>query len=843
MRALLLFFSWRHARRRPLRVLLGAVAIALGVSLVVSMAVANTTVERAFERTAGDLAGKAEWEVTRAGGLGVDAEALERLRGVQGAFFAPVVQRSLSVDGVTLLVLGIDFGRDSPLRMYRFEGAEQNVAAVAGAALRPGSLVVTRTFAQARGLRAGSRLVAEGPRGRSELTVGGLLEAEGPARVFGGNFALMELRAAQELFGLAGRFDRIDVAGAPQAAVAAALGPDYAVRPVDRSSPAVEEALLRIRSMAAISAIALTVGLFIIYNSVSISVVERVREIGILRSIGATRRQILSAIVLEWTLVGAAGSLLGVALGYALARALVAVTAQSVNMLIPAVDVTEIALAWPGAVAALLAGTLTAAGAALLPALEAVGLAPVVLLRQGTYRARAGARYPRSFAAGVLLVAAAVLFLLLAPARIPTAALLAATTVAFFALALCGPQATVWLARLARPSLRRLARVEGYLAADNVSQAPQRTALTVVAFGGAVAMMVSSAALVAAFERAGERWMAQAFPFDLSLSRTDLSSSIYGAGAYDEVVLDEVRGVDGVELAYGVKSAFLPFRGTEIMVIAVDLEPFFEMHRRRGGAPPFDAAAGAALASGEEVLLSENLAYLQGLEPGDAVELPTPEGPRRFTARAVIEDYSWPAGAVLMDRGAYARLFQDDTLSYTDVRAAPGRAGDVRAGLAELVKNRGTFFVYDVADLQRVGRETMDKAMALANVQVLIAMAIGFLGIVNTLLISVLRRTREIGLLRAVGATRAQVRRTIVMEATVTALLGALFGLAAGLAGGALPIRLFAQRVTGFSVPFVTPWPTLALALGASLALGLCASWLPARRAGRLNVLDAIAYE
>src|SRR6188508_2338575 len=144
MRALLLFFSWRHARRRPLRVLLGAVAIALGVSLVVSMAVANTTVERAFERTAGDLAGKAEWEVTRAGGLGVDAQALERLRGVQGAFFAPVVQRSLSVDGVTLLVLGIDFGRDSPLRMYRFEGAEQNVAAVAGAALRPGSLVVTR---------------------------------------------------------------------------------------------------------------------------------------------------------------------------------------------------------------------------------------------------------------------------------------------------------------------------------------------------------------------------------------------------------------------------------------------------------------------------------------------------------------------------------------------------------------------------------------------------------------------------------------------------------------------------------------------------------------------------
>jgi putative ABC transport system permease protein len=845
MRALLAFFSWRHARRRPLRVLLGAAAIALGVVLVVSMDVANATVARAFARTVDDLSGKAEWQVTRAGGLGVDAAALERLRGVEGAFFAPVVQRSLALDDATLLVLGVDFVRDSPLRMYRFEGAPGDVASAAGAALVPGSIVVTRAFAERRGLRPGARLAVEGPRGRAELLVSGVLAADGPARVFGGNFALMQLGAAQELFGLQGRFDRIDAAGAPRAALEAALGPDYSVRPVPRTSPAVDEALLRIRAMGAISAIALMVGLFIIYNSVSISVVERVREIGILRSVGATRRQILGAIVLEWALVGAAGSVAGVALGYALARGLVAMTARSVNMLVPAVDVTEIALAWPGALAALCIGTLTAAGAALVPGLEAIGLAPVVLLRQGTYRMRALARYPRSFATGVGVVVAAGLFLLLAPVRQPTPVLLAATTVAFFALALCGPQVTVWLARATRPWLRRSARVEGYLAADNVGQAPQRTALTVVAFGGAVAMMVSSAALVAAFERSGGRWMEEAFPFDFSLSRTDLSASIYGTGSYGEELIDEVRGVAGVEQVYGVKSAFLPFRGTEIMLIAVDLEGFFAMHRARGGGllPPEDPAATAAMLAGESVLVSENLAWLQDLAPGDALDLPTPDGPRRFAVQAEIEDYSWPAGAVLIDRGVYKRVFGDDTISYTDVRAVPGRVEEAKAGIAQLVRDRGTFFLYEVKDLQQVGHDTLQKAMALAHVQVLIAMAIGFLGIVNTLLISVLRRTREIGLLRAVGATRAQVRRTIVLEAWVTAMLGALFGVGAGLVGAAVPIRMFAQRVTGFWVPFVTPWPTIWLALGASMVLGLLASWLPARRAGRLNVLDAIAYE
>ena len=842
MGALLRFFSWRHGRKRPVRVLLGMAAVALGVVLYVSIDIAQTTVERSFEKTVDDLAGRAEWQVTRAGGTGVDEAALEKLRDIPGAYFAPVIQRSIVVGDATVLVLGVDFWRDTPMRMYTFEGSPADMKAFVGAALRPGTIVVTRAFAARRGLKVGSKIEADTPRGHASLVVGGILEAEGPARVFGGNFAIMELRAAQSLFGLKGRVDRIDVAGAAREKVEAALGPAYAVGPVSRRNAVVDDALARIRSMASISAIALVVGLFIIYNSVSISVVERVREIGILRSVGATRRQILSTVVLEWTLVGFAGSVAGVALGWALARGLVAFTAKTVNMYALAVDVSRVVFSWPGAVVAVAAGTAVAAGAALLPGLEAMGITPVGLLRQGTFQYRASPRYRRSFAVGVALIAASAAMLAVIPTKLPTAGLLAVSTVAFFAIALCGPQVTVWIAQATRPLLRRFFRVEGYLAADNVSKFPQRTALTVVAFGGAVAMMVASASIVESFDRSGTRWLDEALPFDLTLNCTDLSGSIYSQNAYEDAIVAEVQGLDGVELAYGVRSTLVPFGGTDVMLLAIEMDGYFDMHGRRGSHWT-GVADTPELRSGACVLVSENFAYLRGVRAGESMELPTPDGPRRFAVAGLVEDYSWPGGTVLIDRFAYRRIWADDTVTYTDVRAKPGAKARARSELVALVKGRGTFFVYEVSDLKKVARDTMDQGMALVNVQVLIAMGIGFLGIVNTLLISVLRRTREIGLLRAVGATRAQVRRTIVIEAVFIAFVGAVLGAAAGLVGAAVPLRMFTLRITGFWVPFAVPWPTLALAAGAALVLGLVASWVPARRAGRMDVLGAIAYE
>jgi putative ABC transport system permease protein len=168
---------------------------------------------------------------------------------------------------------------------------------------------------------------------------------------------------------------------------------------------------------------------------------------------------------------------------------------------------------------------------------------------------------------------------------------------------------------------------------------------------------------------------------------------------------------------------------------------------------------------------------------------------------------------------------------------------ETRRRIEAAVKGATSIFVYDVADLKRVGDETMDRTLRLTNVQVAVSVIIGFLGIVNTLLISVMGRTREIGLLRAVGMTKAQVAGMILVESLFVAGIGAGLGVALGLAGARWPLALHVAQISGYWMPLYVPWETIGLAVGAAFVIGALASVLPARRAAGINVLQAVKYE
>ncbi len=860
MGAVLRFLCWRHARLHPGRAALGASAVGLGVALYVAIDVANLSVRTALRDTARALAGKAELTVTRAGGLGVEQSVLERVRAVPGAIAAPIVERMVALPDLgetNGLALGVAPRADAALRLYDLGQASDagpgELAAVALAMLRPDAIVLTRRLAERHGLAPGDPVTVRASAVADVLVVGALLADEGPARVLDGDFALLGLGAAQRLFGMQGRLDRIEVgsAGPPaaelRADLEAALGPEFLVAPLERRNPLVEQALANIRSMAAMSAIALAVGFFLIYNSVSMAVLERGRTIGTLRAVGATRAAVVQALTLEWALIGLVGSATGVALGWALARLLVTYTARTVNLFLISVEPAG-GFSAPTALLALGAGTATAAGAALVPALACVRAAPVELLRPGTVRVRGRAHYLGLFALGALLLTVSAAAVTWAEQHLSAPALLVLSLVVFLALGLTGPQAMLWAARGARPLLRRSSGFLAWLAADGLAKEPHRTGVTVVAFGGAVGMLVASAALVRSFLVASERWMSTAFPFDLSINTTDLSMSLYDASGFDRSIAGLAQATPGVEAVYGVRSTVRPFRATEVLVVAIDLEGFVAMQRERAGAGPAhgleDAEAFAALLAGEAVVVSDNLARLQGIGSGETIELATADGPRRFRVALTVEDYSWPTGTILLSLSAYQRWWRDDALSYADVRVSPGASQEeVRARLEAQLAERGRFFVYDVPQLREVARKSMEQSTALVNVQVLVAMAIGFLGIVNTLLISVLQRTREIGLLRAIGTTRAQVRAVVAGESLLLALCGTALGIVAGLLAARGLLQPFAAKVTGFLVPVAVPWRTLWLALALAPVLGLIASVLPARRAAGLPVCEALGYE
>ena len=167
----------------------------------------------------------------------------------------------------------------------------------------------------------------------------------------------------------------------------------------------------------------------------------------------------------------------------------------------------------------------------------------------------------------------------------------------------------------------------------------------------------------------------------------------------------------------------------------------------------------------------------------------------------------------------------------------------MRARIGETLSGTSSVFLYAMEEIRRIGREILDQTVALANIQVLIAIFIGSLGIVNTLLISVIQRSREIGLLRAVGMTRWQVAGTVVLEGVLMAVAGSLIGMAEGLLGGWVPVRYFELSMTGYLTPVVLPWEHIIIALALAVAIGVVASVVPARRAANLDILDAIGYE
>lgn len=838
---LLRYFSLRHWRRHPVRAAMGVATVMLGVALYVAVEVTYASSFAAFEESVDALAGRATIQVSRGRGMGVDHEALRTIESL-GYDAAPVFHATTTLSGVEegpVMVVGVDPLREMKLRDFSVGGrASVDIWTLI---TDSNAILITRRLAERHGWREGSTFEANTPNGFRTFRVAGLLDEAGPARIFSGNIAVMLMASAQHHFGRRRLYDRIDVA-APADAIAklrAAL-PDHEVVPVSRRNSVLDEVLTRVRSLVAIGMIALMVGLFMIYNSMSISVVERAREIGTIRSLGATPRAVMGMFLVEALVVGSLGSAAGVAAGAALAKGLVEFTAQQVNNLMFVVVVERIVLSPATVIVGAAMGVLTSLAATLYPAWQATRISPLEAMRPSRTATRLGVHYRGSFVLGLVLAAASAAIAALPPQGAPMALLVAAPAVSLLAVGLILPQVTLWLGAALRGPLRNLFRLHGALAANSLLQTPQRTALTVVALGGALGMMVATATAVRGFQKSTEDFLDSVLPFDMFVAATDMSMTIYSTATYPREISERILAVEGVEMGYPVRSVMQPYGDVDLLIIAVDVETFGAMHAARGTP---EKAFRWPLDDGD-VVISENLAVLHGYGVGDAIALTTPDGPREFRIAGTVEDYSWPQGSILMEIEVYRRLWRDESVSYTDIRVAPGYTVEqVKANVAGAVEGQFKVFAYSTADLRALSEDALDQSFRFANILVVIAGVIGFLGIVNTLMISVMRRTREIGLLRAVGMTRGQVAASILLEGVLMAAVGGVLGAAGGVIGAWYPMAALTLKTTGFAMPRVVPWVTLGLAVASAVLVGLAAAAVPARRAAGIRVLDAIAYE
>jgi putative ABC transport system permease protein len=848
---LLRLISWPYLRKHLLRSALTTAGIALGVALLVGMHTANDSVQHAFSDTVNRIAGKAQLQVS-AGDAGFPEEVLERVQAVREVrAAAPVIEAEVET-GIQgqgkLLIVAVDMTGDRSLRDYDFEGGDEGVIDDPLVFIaQPDSIILTRDFANRNGIQSGARLTFETVEGPKQFTVRGLLKAGGMAQAFGGNLAIMDIYAAQHAFGRGRRFDHIDIGlregvsvQQGQAAIQQAVGPGLTVDPPSGRTRDFESLLgVYTLAMKVSSMFALFIGMFIIYNSFAIAVTQRRSEIGILRALGATRGQVRSLFLAESAVAGLIGSLAGAGLGMAFARSLTGITGQMMENMFGVHQNAREAVIDPLLLAVAIGlGIATSMLAAFLPARNAARVEPVQALQKGKYQVlSAGENRFRRITAWVCIVLA--LLCVAAAAYRPLFYLGYALTI--LATLLLVPFLSQGLVRLLRPPLKWLRPVEGALAADSLLQAPRRTSATVAALVLSLALVVGQGGMARGSMESIDEWVADTLNPDVFVSTSENFSSLdFHFPPSMQNTLEETPGVAEVQ---AVRSVRMQYRGLPILIGAIDMGKVsrrVKRHMISGDQATMDRLS----AEGKGVILAENLAALTKMKVGDIFELPAPAGTLRLPVVGVIRDLSNQLGTLFVDRQVYSRLFADDSVDIFRVYAKPGVTGeDLRRNIVERAGKQRHMFVLLNADVRKFVNDLMNQWFGMTYLQILVAVSVAVLGIVNTLTVSITDRRRELGVLRAVGGLRKQIRSTIWMEACAIGLIGLIIGLAAG--GINLYYELQAVQVdlTGIPIAYRFPFTIALLLLPVILGAAFASAILPAETAVRSSLVEALEYE
>jgi putative ABC transport system permease protein len=706
--------------------------------------------------------------------------------------------------------------------------------------------LITERYARKSGLAVGDSIRLVTPTGPRRFTVRGLLAEAGVARGVEGQVAILDIAAAQLAFGKLGRLDRVDLVlgpGADPDAVAAALrqrlpGWVSVSRPAARSAQ-VEQMLAAFQlNLSVLSLVALFVGIFLVYNTLAVSVVRRRRQIGILRAVGMRRAGVVLAVTGEGALLGAAG---GILLGFLLARETLAAVGQTVSQLYAFVRPGPVHFPGPLAIEALALGTAMAAASALVPALEAGAASPCDSLSPAVLERR---RRPWILAGiGLALAASAYGLSRLPPlAGRPLFGYAAALALLLGTACLCPGALRLFQAALSR-MLRGSRWVAATLAASNLGRGLRRNAVSVAAMAVSLAMLVSVSTMITSFRRTVDLWIQQTIQADLYLS--PVGRLIRGADArFARDLLARVRRVAGVAEAGGLRTIRLEDgRGGTFLLGGSDLDLVARRGNllfRRGATP--DVLAEARQSGG--LVVTEVFAERYGVREGDEVAIPGPHGVLRLPVVGVFFDYATEGGLAVMDAGLFAEIWADPWLNSIVVYLEPGAdPAAVRREILRAVDAPQDVLLLDNRELRQRVLEIFDQTFAITYALEAIALAVAALGVLSTLLASVLERTREIGVLRSLGFTRRRVQQTIVWEAGFMGTLANLLGLAAGLALSLIVIHVINKQSFGWTIQFDFPGGLLveygALTLGASLL----AAWSPAWKAGGIPIADAVRYE
>jgi putative ABC transport system permease protein len=867
LRALVL----RPILREKFRTALTVLGIAVGVAVVVAIQLANQSALRAFRESVDAIAGRANYMIVPEAGA-LDENVLLGLQPLwaKGVRFAPVIDiegviepgvvsasgrpRSREVGheadttrALPVRILAVDLLSDLHFREYRYARIVVSDEAPAlktyFALFQPDSIILPAPFARERGLSLGSKVRINANGQVRTLTLRGILEARGPATAFNGAMVICDISVAQRNFGLMGKLSRVDLLIPDDALLKQIRVPEgVRIERPSRRNERVEKMLRAFRvNLFALAGVALLVGMFLVYNTVLISILRRRKDVGVLKTLGAAPRQIFAAFLSEGLLFGLLGSAIGIALGNALAAAILGFVGRTINTLYvktapQTVELTPAVIALGVAV-----GTLLSVASALQPALEASRLRPTAMIRPGLQQR---VTRPR-----VLALAAMACFILatlvsrLPPVEGIAVAGYVAVLFVVAGFSLLAPLIVRTTSRVLSPLLERAFGVVGRLAAVSLPASLRRTSIAGAALSVATGMMVAVALMVGSFRETVKIWVEQTVQSDLWL-RPAKGLSNATVALFPDAIAGDLRRLPFIKDFDRIRVRDVLYEDSVVMLTTGEFDVAARNANMRMVSPrdATEALRDALRDRGAFVSETFSTKFRKGM--GDTVEIPTPKGKLRLPVRGIYRDYSNDRGVIVIDRKLYVANFDDHTSNTIVVYLKPGITLDFAwRELERALGPKYNAFVVTNAEIRKQVMTIFDQTFMITYALLGVAIVVAVLGIINTLSALILERTRELALLRVGGLSAANLRTMLVLESAILGVASTATGLIMGYALSWILINVINKQSFGWTIDFYTPAALIAASLGVTLVASALAGLAPARLANRIHIASAIKSE
>lgn len=857
---LLLKLSIRGIQRRPLRTILSMVGIMIGVAGILSLGITNQASINAINQIFEQSSGRIDLSVIPASGYSDLPDQLlgkaDNLSGVSAVL--PILKAQTSLAGRTegetidlsffgmdsggLLLYGVDpmlelMARDYEITRGRFLSGEK----------RSFELMLVENYADEQDIELGDYVKILTPNGLEKFRLVGLFAKEGIGNTNNGVFGVISIDTAQQVFSRTGQFDQLDILLTDQNAekveeirveIQSRLGDAVTVTYPAGQGQRMQQMLSNYQiGLNFLSGIALFVGAFLIYNAFAMTVVERTREFGMLRTIGMTRKQIITQVIMEAFTQGVIGSILGAFLGILGAKGLTRLMGSLLGT-----DITsDLAIPLNTLILSMGIGVFVTIISSVIPSIQAGRVSPVAALRvRGKSQEGWITRSGWKVGLGMLLFSTAIL--IWNPFAFDPQFIMGSLTVflMFGGVTLVIPATIHLWERITRPLVGLVYGNSGLIGSRNTERAKIRTTLTLVALLIGVAMVMTVRIMTGAFANDLIEWIDAYMGGDIYVHsnvslRADIASQLAG-----------VAGVDAATpIHYQPVEVHIPNGDEEtITFMAVDPATYIQVTKFVF----VDSAADKSemlteLNAGGSIFISSVMAEKYNLQRGDNLWIKTKGGYEPFRISAVVVDFYNQGLVVTGNRHDLRRYFRSNQVSTILINAEEDIEINNLIERIDQIYGKRYLLSLESNEVMRENILTLlNQAFSMFDVMGVLAVIIASLGIINTLTMNIMERTQEIGMLRAIGMTRNQIIKMILSEAGVMGVIGGTVGLVFGI----LLSRVFLAGMTamsGYKLDFVVPPISILIAFAIALGISQMAALQPARKAAKTNVLEAIRYE